>query len=187
MKRPIVIVGIGEMGELFASGLLKSGHPVCPVLRDTALAAMAFAIPEPELVLAAVGENDLHPVLESMPNEWRGRMALLQNPRVGLANGHLEKPVPFMLRQARHERNRLILLNPFTLSLSKCEVFRGVLILRVVSALALLINRPEPSAAHPSAGTAQDARPAHRARLSISALPPVARHHCHFALAVPVW
>jgi 3-hydroxyisobutyrate dehydrogenase-like beta-hydroxyacid dehydrogenase len=50
MKRPIVIVGMGEMGELFAGGLLKSGHPVYPALRDTALAAMAFAIPEPELV-----------------------------------------------------------------------------------------------------------------------------------------
>lgn len=79
MKRPVVIVGMGEMGELFASGLLKSGHPVYPVLRDTALASMAFAIPEPELVLVAVGENDLHPVLESMPDEWRGRLALLQN------------------------------------------------------------------------------------------------------------
>ena len=42
MKRPIVIVGIGEMGELFADGLLKSGHPVYPVLRDMALASMAF-------------------------------------------------------------------------------------------------------------------------------------------------
>jgi len=29
-----------------------------------------------------------------------------------------------MLRQAQHERNRLILLHPFELSLSKCEVFR---------------------------------------------------------------
>ena len=91
MKRPIVIVGMGEMGELFASGLLKSGHPVYPVLRDTALAAMAFATPEPELVLAAFGENELHPVMESMPNEWRGRLTLLQNPRVGLMRHvHLE-------------------------------------------------------------------------------------------------
>ena len=79
MKRPVVIVGMGEMGELFASGLLKSGHPVYPVLRDTALASMASAIPEPELVLVAVGENELHPVLESMPDQWRGRLALLQN------------------------------------------------------------------------------------------------------------
>jgi len=45
---------------------------------------------------------------------------------------HLEKPVLFMLRQARHEQNRteqnrLILLTSFELGLSKCEVFRGTL------------------------------------------------------------
>ena len=79
MKRPIVIVGMGEMGELFASGLLKSGHPVYPILRDTAMASVASTILEPELVLVSVGENDLHSVLESMPYEWKGRLGLLQN------------------------------------------------------------------------------------------------------------
>ena len=42
--------------------------------------------------------------------------------------GNLEKPLMFMLRQAQHERKRLILLKPFALSLSKCEVFRDTLL-----------------------------------------------------------
>jgi len=50
-------------------------------------------------------------------------------------SGHLEKPFPFMpfdfaqesLRQAQHERKRLILKAPFALSLSKGGVFRGAL------------------------------------------------------------
>jgi ketopantoate reductase len=79
MKRPVVIVGMGEMGELFASGLLKSGHPVYPVIRGMAMDSMASALPDPELVLVAVGENELHSVLESLPDEWRGRLGLLQN------------------------------------------------------------------------------------------------------------
>jgi hypothetical protein len=33
--------------------------------------------------------------------------------------------VTFMVRQACHERNHMISLIPFALSLSKCRVFRG--------------------------------------------------------------
>ncbi|CAG0961457.1 hypothetical protein ANRL3_00902 [Anaerolineae bacterium] len=57
---------------------------------------------------------------------------VMSKPYIGLgigdmALGYLEKPVPFMLRQAQHERNRLIFIEPFALNLSKCEVFRGAL------------------------------------------------------------
>ena len=38
--------------------------------------------------------------------------------------GNLEKPVTFMVLQAQNERNRLIEILKFTLSLSKCWVFR---------------------------------------------------------------
>lgn len=79
MKRPVVIIGMGEMGELFAQGFLKMGHPVHPVLRGMAIEEVAATIPEPELVLVAVGETDLHPVLQSLPLQWRGRLGLLQN------------------------------------------------------------------------------------------------------------
>jgi hypothetical protein len=79
MNKPVIIIGMGEVGELFARGFLKLGHPVYPILRGMDMAAMASEIPAPELVLAAVGEDDLNPVLQSLPREWRGRLGLLQN------------------------------------------------------------------------------------------------------------
>jgi hypothetical protein len=79
MPEPIVIIGMGEMGELFARGFLKLGHPVYPVLRGTRLCDAARVVPEPLLVVAAVGEDDLDPLLTVMPETWKGRLALLQN------------------------------------------------------------------------------------------------------------
>lgn len=79
MKQPVIIIGMGEMGELFAWGFLKLGHPVYPVLRGMSLTPLAEQVPEPALVLVAVGENDLQPVLNEVPGIWQSRVALLQN------------------------------------------------------------------------------------------------------------
>jgi ketopantoate reductase len=79
MKSPIVLIGIGEMGGVFARGLLRAGYPVFPVNRGADLDATARTLPSPELVLVAVAENDLHAVLERMPVTWHARVALLQN------------------------------------------------------------------------------------------------------------
>lgn len=79
MKQPVVVIGLGEMGGVFARGLLRSGHPVYPVTRSMDMAKEADSIPEPELVLVAVAENDLHPVLENIPQKWRNKLVLLQN------------------------------------------------------------------------------------------------------------
>lgn len=79
MKHPVVLVGVGEMGGVFARGLLKLGHPVFPVIRGAALASAASQLPEPQLVLIAVGEADLPSILAAMPAVWRGRLGLLQN------------------------------------------------------------------------------------------------------------
>lgn len=79
MKSPIVIIGLGEMGGVFARGLLRAGYPLTPVTRDMELATVAAEVPQPQLVLVAVGENDLHPVLASVPRSWRDRLVLLQN------------------------------------------------------------------------------------------------------------
>lgn len=79
MKQAVIIIGMGEMGELFARGFLKLGHPVYPVLRGMDLAAKASRLPEPELVIVAVGEEDLGDCLASMPKAWKTRLALLQN------------------------------------------------------------------------------------------------------------
>lgn len=79
MKQPVVIIGIGEMGGVFAKALLRSGHPVFPVTRDTDLEALAKTLPEPALVLNAVAEADLQSSLAAIPEIWKSRLVLLQN------------------------------------------------------------------------------------------------------------
>ena len=94
MKSPIILIGVGEMGGVFARGLLRAGYPVYPVVRGQDPAALAEAIPNPAMVLLAVGEKDLQPALEALPDPWRPSLALLQNellPRDWQAYG-LEQP-----------------------------------------------------------------------------------------------
>lgn len=79
MKDPIVVVGIGEMAGVFTRGFLKCGYPVFPLLRGDDMNAEAKALVTPALVLVSVGENDLHAVLEQIPQAWRDRVGLLQN------------------------------------------------------------------------------------------------------------
>ncbi len=79
MKQPVVLVGVGEMGSVFARGLLRAGYPVYPVTRNTNIAEIATSITDPNLVLIAVAETDLHDVLEQLPDAWRTCAGLLQN------------------------------------------------------------------------------------------------------------
>lgn len=78
-QREIVVIGIGEMAGVFARGLLRSGYPLHPILRDTDMEATARGLPEPLLVLVAVGEKDLELTLANIPAPWRNRLVLLQN------------------------------------------------------------------------------------------------------------
>lgn len=75
----VIVWGVGELGAIFARGLLRVGCGVHPVLRDTDVAGLAARLPEPELVLIAVGEADLDATLRRVPAAWRDRLALLQN------------------------------------------------------------------------------------------------------------
>lgn len=79
MKQPVIIIGMGNMGQSFARGLLKSGYPVYPVLRETDPAEVAALVPDPALVLVAVREDGLDGVLSELPAAWRDRVGLLQN------------------------------------------------------------------------------------------------------------
>ena len=78
-KDPVIIIGLGEMGSVFARSILKLGHPVYPASRDTDLDELAKNIPDPTMVLVAVGENDLQACLEKIPSAWNNCIALLQN------------------------------------------------------------------------------------------------------------
>lgn len=79
MKKPVIVVGMGEMGSVFARGFLRAGHPVFPVVRNMDMASVADEVNEPELVLVAVAEADLHSVLQQIPSTWSDRLVLLQN------------------------------------------------------------------------------------------------------------
>jgi ketopantoate reductase len=79
MKQPVVVIGIGELGSVFARGLLRCGHPVYPVTRGMNMADQAKVMADPALVLLAVAENDLHATLDQLPDPWREKLCLLQN------------------------------------------------------------------------------------------------------------
>ena len=79
MKNPVVVVGIGEMGSVFARGFLRLGHPVYPVVRGIEMIEVANRVAEPELAVIAVAEKDIQDVLQAVPESWRDRLVLLQN------------------------------------------------------------------------------------------------------------
>lgn len=79
MSKSVVVVGMGEMGSVFARGFLRLGYTVHPVTRAMEMRAVAQTVDSPELVLLAVGEADLHQQLVRIPEAWKDRLILLQN------------------------------------------------------------------------------------------------------------
>ena len=78
-KKPVIIIGMGEMAGVFARGFLRSGFPVYPVTREMDIQQQAIEIPAPELVLVAVAEADIQSALNMLPEQWKGCLVLLQN------------------------------------------------------------------------------------------------------------
>lgn len=76
MARPIVIVGLGEMGAAFAHGWLRLGRTIVPVNRGDDPRDLDV---DPALVMVAVGERALDDALAALPDAWRDRVGLLQN------------------------------------------------------------------------------------------------------------
>ena len=79
MKKPIIIVGIGEMGGVFARGFLRLGHPVYPITRDMDMRQIAEEISDPAAVLIAVAEKELPELINKVPAIWHDKLCLLQN------------------------------------------------------------------------------------------------------------
>jgi len=79
MKKNIIVIGMGELGSVFARGFLKLGYPVQGVTRDMDQSTVSQNTPDPEAVLVAVGETDLPATLAQLPNEWKDRLILIQN------------------------------------------------------------------------------------------------------------
>ena len=79
MRNPVITIGLGEMGSVFARGILKSGYPVYPASRNTNLDELAATVSNPEMVVVAVGEKDLQACLKNLPTAWHDRVVMLQN------------------------------------------------------------------------------------------------------------
>lgn len=79
MKKPIIVIGMGELGSVFARGFLKLGYPVQPVNRNQSMENIADEISDPTAVLIAVGEADIHQTLQECPSVWANNLILLQN------------------------------------------------------------------------------------------------------------
>lgn len=91
-----VVIGLGQLGRVFAGGLLRSGLTVVPVNRGDDMALLAQRHAAPDLVLVAVAENDLDSVLAGLPELWRPQVALIQNellPRDWQAHGYVDPTV----------------------------------------------------------------------------------------------
>jgi len=78
MKKPIVVLGIGELGSVFSRAFLKNNYPVYPITRQTNISELANTI-DPELILVCTAEADLQAALYSIPEQWKDRVALMQN------------------------------------------------------------------------------------------------------------
>lgn len=79
MQKPVVVIGIGEIGAVFARGFMRLGYPIVPVTRDMNPAVVAMETKEPEAVIVAVAETELHAALANIPDAWLDRLILLQN------------------------------------------------------------------------------------------------------------
>ena len=79
MTEPAVIIGLGEMGGVFARALLRVGSPIFPVVRTSHIERIADTVADPSLALVAVGEADLDKTLADLPGAWRSKAGLVQN------------------------------------------------------------------------------------------------------------
>lgn len=73
------VVGMGQLGSVFADALRGTDHDVAEVRRGDDLAALCASRAVPDVVVVAVGEDDLDAVLAALPSEHRARAVLVQN------------------------------------------------------------------------------------------------------------
>ncbi|HMA91078.1 MAG TPA: hypothetical protein VKP30_00260, partial [Polyangiaceae bacterium] len=74
-----IIVGMGELGSVFALALLRRGITVMPVLRSTPTEALATERREPGLCVITVGEDALAGVIDGSLRRYSDRWVLVQN------------------------------------------------------------------------------------------------------------
>ncbi len=78
MHKSIIVVGMGELGSVLAKGCLKLGYSVIPVTRHNSLNDYIGEV-EPQAIIIAVGEADVHEVMTQIPDQWKSHVVLIQN------------------------------------------------------------------------------------------------------------
>jgi hypothetical protein len=74
-----LVVGMGELGGVFALALLRRGITVMPVLRATTSEHVSACCKEPTLCVVTVGEDSLATVLDGWLRRYSDRWVLVQN------------------------------------------------------------------------------------------------------------
>jgi ketopantoate reductase len=74
-----LVVGMGELGGVFALALLRRGISVMPVLRGTSTESVIERCPAPMLCVISVGEEALPSVLDGGLRRYADRWVLVQN------------------------------------------------------------------------------------------------------------
>lgn len=74
-----IVVGMGELGGVFAVALLRRGFTVTPVLRNTPIDVVTDGHLEPELCVITVGEDALPAVLDGGLRKYSDCWVLVQN------------------------------------------------------------------------------------------------------------
>lgn len=116
MKRPVVVVGLGQLGTFFAEAFLRLEHPIVPVLRQSNFTEEELRSLDPALVVIAVREDDLTEVLEGLPRAWGSRVVLLQNELRPSAWAPLRDPTVCIVWFERKEGARPTVVLPSVLS-----------------------------------------------------------------------
>ena len=75
-ERIVTVCGLGQLGSVFSTGLLKAGYTVSPILRGH-LGSIGQRRGEP--VWICVGEADLEKVVGNIPKEEIGNCIFVQN------------------------------------------------------------------------------------------------------------
>jgi len=122
MKAPVVVIGMGEIGAVFARGFLKTGHPVFPLCRGDSVVELESAIEQPAAVIVAVGEADLQNTLKQIPQSWLSVLILLQNellPRDWSALAVEPTVVSIWFEKKKGQDSKVIIPSPVFGSLSQ--------------------------------------------------------------------
>jgi ketopantoate reductase len=74
-----VVLGLGQLGQLFGAGALRAGNRVTPLLRDAPREAALDALPDGVPIWVTVGEKDLPAAVQGLPAHRRLDAILVQN------------------------------------------------------------------------------------------------------------